>query len=103
MATTYHISAGSLNSILAARGDLEHQTVEAALDAIAAVANVDRAEMDATRGDDMRIYVYQTTEALEADSDGSSALATLTEVGHPAGCSCGAPDCPELLAAEEWL
>ena len=82
---TYTISAGYLTSALAARGDLRHATVADALAALARLVPgmAQGSDLVTYRGDDGRTYVYRTEADLDADEDGSSAIAvvdTLSEV-----------------------
>ena len=77
--TTYRISAGYHDSILSQTGSLSgHESVQSALEALAAVL-ADSEDLATIEGDDGRVYVYRSREALDADNDGSSAAAVIFE------------------------
>jgi hypothetical protein len=80
-ATTYRISAGYLDSILATRGDLEHASLASALEALAAVTKYDVEDFVTDHADDGRIYVYTSQAAADAGDAGDrySSLATISE------------------------
>lgn len=72
---TYSISAGYHDSILDIRQERTgHATVA---DALAALGCVAGDGLITYRGDDERIYVYRSQADMDADSDGSSALACI--------------------------